>query len=87
MRRHDQKASEGLKEQATAILDRFDSGSDYREVALDSTLFVYKLGLSNVYPALLMNGQVYGSSQVISCMFYLQLWVLPTLIFLVLLHF
>ncbi|XP_024372023.1 UDP-glucose:glycoprotein glucosyltransferase isoform X2 [Physcomitrium patens] len=63
--RHDQKASEGLKEQATAILDRFDSGSDYREVALDSTLFVYKLGLSNVYPALLMNGQVYGSSQVV----------------------
>lgn len=58
------KSAEGLKEQTTTILSKFDTESDYREEALSSTLFVYKLGLSNVHPALLMNGQVYGSSQV-----------------------
>ncbi|KAG0591180.1 hypothetical protein KC19_1G156300 [Ceratodon purpureus] len=61
-----QKSTEGLKEQTTRILDRLDTESDYKEEALGSSLFVYKLGLSNVYPALLMNGQVYGSSQVVS---------------------
>lgn len=64
MSRSKQKTTEELKEQTTRILDRFDTESDYREEALSSTLFVYRLGLSNVYPALLMNGQVYGSNQV-----------------------
>ena len=64
MNRSKQKTTEGLKDQATRILDRFYTESDFMEEALTSTVFVYKLGLSNVYPALLMNGQVYGSSQV-----------------------
>lgn len=64
MNRSKQKSAEGLKEQTTTILSKFDTESDYREEALSSTLFVYKLGLSKIHPALLMNGQVYGSSQV-----------------------
>ena len=64
MKSSKKKSTEGPKEQTTRILDKLDTESDYWDEALGSTLFVYKLGLSNIYPALLMNGQVYGSSQV-----------------------
>lgn len=62
--RSKEKSAEVVEEQSEKILSKFDTESDYKEEALSSTLFVYKLGLSNVHPALLMNGQVYGSSQV-----------------------
>jgi len=62
--RSKEKSAEGFKEQTTTILSKFDKEFDYQDEALSSTLFVHKLGLSNVYPALLMNGLVYGSNQV-----------------------
>lgn len=46
------------------ILLKFENGMEYKEQVLQSTLFVYKLGLHRMHPCLLMNGLVYGSTQV-----------------------
>lgn len=46
------------------ILKNLETGDEYKKEALDSTTFVYKLGLSKMHPALLMNGLVYGPNQV-----------------------
>lgn len=47
-----------------SILKNIETGDEYKKEALDSTTFVYNLGLSKMHPALLMNGLVYGPNQV-----------------------
>ncbi|MCO5576449.1 hypothetical protein L7F22_030259 [Adiantum nelumboides] len=44
------------------ILLKLEKGSEYEESALQSSLFVYKLGLQEMQPCLLMNGVVHTST-------------------------
>ncbi|CAM6098919.1 unnamed protein product [Calypogeia fissa] len=47
-----------------SILHELKEGDDFRDAVFESTKFVYKLGLSQMNPCMLMNGLVYGPSQV-----------------------
>lgn len=47
-----------------SVLKEVDTKVEYKKEVQESTIFVYKLGLSNMQPTLLMNGQVYGPTQV-----------------------
>ncbi|XP_024522450.1 UDP-glucose:glycoprotein glucosyltransferase-like isoform X1 [Selaginella moellendorffii] len=51
------------KTSAMEVFSKLKNGEDYRKEAFESSQFVYRLGLSEVYPCLLMNGLVYGESQ------------------------
>ncbi|KAL3679974.1 hypothetical protein R1sor_022930 [Riccia sorocarpa] len=47
-----------------AIFKSLKEGTEFKEKVLDSSVFVYKLGLSQMHPCMLMNGLVYGPSQI-----------------------
>ncbi|KAI5067704.1 hypothetical protein GOP47_0018232 [Adiantum capillus-veneris] len=51
-----------VKSPPEEILLKLEKGSDYEENVLKSTLFVYKLGLQELQPCLLMNGVVHTST-------------------------
>ncbi|KAL2613121.1 hypothetical protein R1flu_024813 [Riccia fluitans] len=49
---------------AQTIFQSLKEGDDFKEKVLESSGFIYKLGLSQMHPCLLMNGLVYGPSQI-----------------------
>lgn len=47
-----------------SALHDLKEGNEFRDKVFESTKFVYKLGLSQMHPCMLMNGLVYGPAQV-----------------------
>lgn len=64
------KSAEEENEEVMAKLKNLETADEYKKEALDSTTFVYKLGLSKMHPALLMNGLVYGPNQVYQVFYF-----------------
>ncbi|KAJ7513700.1 hypothetical protein O6H91_23G011200 [Diphasiastrum complanatum] len=48
---------------ALEIYSKLEKGDEFKAQVLKSTMYVEKLGLSNIQPCLMMNGIVYGSIQ------------------------
>ncbi|BFI40446.1 UDP-glucose:glycoprotein glucosyltransferase [Marchantia polymorpha subsp. ruderalis] len=52
------------KSTGPTILQNLKEGNEFKEKALESSAFAYRLGLSPMHPCMLMNGLFYGPSQV-----------------------